>query len=179
MLKHKLKMIILAATAIFITSAMASAQDVYVVYSRSGRTLKNEISKAMDRDLKVREYNADLLALADYSGKQKVVTKISRAGVVIIIGDQPMLALKGTRITSNVMVVDSVNTTVKSTEFLKYIVGRNTPLAKLTGDKLSAGKSADLENEKSVEDADIVIVDEQTLSIASAVGTIASQLAGS
>ena len=73
------------------SAGSAWAVDVYVVYSGREGNLRKSVTNVMSSNLSVKSYNVDLLALADYSGKQKAVGKISRASVVIIVGSRPLV----------------------------------------------------------------------------------------
>ena len=73
--------------------AVASATDIYLVYGGSDKASMKEIKKALPGDLKVKSYNVDMLAMADYSGKQKAVSKLSRAKVVVLINGKAQEAL--------------------------------------------------------------------------------------
>ena len=151
----------------------ASAQDVYVVYSGKDRAFKNQIVGAFPANLKVKQYNADLLALADYSGKQKAATKISRAEVVVIIGDKPMTILKKVKIKSNVLIVRSVKRDVKSTGAMLYVVSSRTDISGLTGIKLQVNSRADMNDERSVKSAKVIVVNENAVTLPEAVSKIA------
>lgn len=151
----------------------ASAQDVYVIYSGKDRAFKNQIVGAFPEDVKVKEYNADLLVLADYTGKQKAVTKISRAAVVLIIGDKPMDILMNSKIKANLLIVRSVKKNVKSTESLLYVVGNRTDIRGLTGSKLQVNNQADMNDEQSIKSSKVVVVNENAVSLPEAVSKIA------
>ena len=154
-------------------SAAASAQDVYVVYSGKDRALKNQIVGAFPEDVKVKQYNADLLALADYTGKQKVVTIISRAEVVVIIGDKTMEVLKKTKIKANVLIVGSVKKNVKSTGTLLYVVSNRTDIRGLTGSKLQVNSQADMNDERAVKSSKVIVVNENAVTLPQAILKIA------
>ena len=167
-------------TIFFLASGQTlSAQDVYVVYSGKGKAFKTEVVRTLKaQKLDVKEYNADLLALADYSGKQKVVTKISRADVVIVIGDKPMKNLKGTKIKSNLIIVSSTSKDVKATEELKYVVDQKTKLTGLSGKQLEVKAADDLKDEDGMEKADILIVHQPAMSLPGTIGALTSMFAG-
>ncbi len=154
-------------------SAAAAAQDVYVVYSGKDRAFKNQIVGAFPEDVKVKQYNADLLALADYTGKQKAVTIISRAEVVVIIGDKPMDILKKTKIKANVLILGSVKKNVKSTGSLLYVVSNRTDIRGLTGSKLQVNSRADMNDEQSIKSSKVVVVNENAVSLPQAILKIA------
>jgi len=69
-------------------TAMAGGVDIYVVFSGSDKAIKKEIKKQLSGEYKVKTYNTKLLAMADYSGKQKAVAKISKARLVVLVKDE-------------------------------------------------------------------------------------------
>jgi len=66
----------------------ANATDVFLVYAGEDKSIKKEVEDSLAKDFKVKSYNVDLLALADYSGKQKAISKISKAKLVVFIKDK-------------------------------------------------------------------------------------------
>lgn len=66
----------------------AASIDVYLVYSSADKDIKSQLNEKLPADLKVKSYNATLLTMADYSGKQKAVAKLSGARVVVLINEQ-------------------------------------------------------------------------------------------
>jgi len=89
---------ILALTAfglLTITSpALANGFDAYLVYTVKDKSLKKTVESKLASRVSMKGYNADMLAMADYSGKQKAAGKLSKARVVIIIGDNARDLLK-------------------------------------------------------------------------------------
>jgi len=158
-------------------STTAQGVDVYVVYSGRDGGLRNQVVSAMSRNLDVKTYNVDLLALADYSGKQKAVSKISRAGVVVIVGSRPMQLLNKTKIKSNLLVVGSTSTGVKATEARIYVLGQGSSAAGL-GSLLSVSSPEDLDDRRKVQSAGAVLVDESGMTVMEAVALIAQILVG-
>ena len=170
------KRFIAAALVLFLLlgmSAAAAAQDVYVVYSGKDRAFKDQIVGGFPAGVNVKQYNADLLALADYSGKQKAVTTISRAEVVVIIGDKPMDILKKSRIRANVLILRSVKKNVKSSGALIYVVGNRTDIRGLTGSKLQVNSQADMNDEQSIKSSKVVVVNENAVTLPQAILKIA------
>ena len=103
-LPDRLRFTLLAILMLIVTAASPclAATDAYVVFSSDSRELKSTISALLKKSLKVKTYNVDMLALSDYSGKQKVLAKFSRATVVVILGDKPLDELKGAKFVVNV-----------------------------------------------------------------------------
>lgn len=66
----------------------AADVDVYIVYVGTDRAIKTELKSQLFDGLTVKTYNTKLLAMADYSGKQKAVAKISKAKLVVLIKDE-------------------------------------------------------------------------------------------
>jgi len=115
-------------------SPVAYAQDVYVIYNSKDKAAKNALVKALPSDFKVKTYNVNLLALADYSGKQKVLAKLERARLIVIFRDKPMRVLKGTKLKRDLVVVESVADSVTSETWRLYVVaaGRSSKQGKVT-----------------------------------------------
>ena len=68
---------LLALVLLGLVASKAVAQDVYILYSGSGKAEKSVLQKSLGKKLKVRTYNVALLALADYSGKQRTLAKLN------------------------------------------------------------------------------------------------------
>ena len=75
----------MAFHVLFAFPAHAAGVDVYLVYVGADKSVKNNIVSALPEQLVVKHYNASMLKMADYSGKQKVVTKLSKAKLVVFI----------------------------------------------------------------------------------------------
>ncbi len=173
----KLAMILGIFLSCQLLSTTAQGVDVYVVYSGRDGGLRNQVVGAMPGNLDVKTYNVDLLALADYSGKQKAVSKISRAGVVVIVGSRPMQLLNKTKIKSNLLVVGSTSTGVKATEARIYVLGQGASAAGL-GSSLSVSSREDFDDRRKVQSAGAVLVDESGMTVMEAVALIAQSLVG-
>lgn len=63
----------------------AHAADIYLVYPGKDRAQMIRISAMIPASWGVRRYNIDLLALADYTGTQKVAAKMARADSVVFV----------------------------------------------------------------------------------------------
>jgi len=141
----------------------AAVADVYLVYSGKSRKLKGELIEGISGDFSVKTYNVGLLGLADYSGLQKVVSKISRAGVVVMLHDTAMEAFKGNTISTNLIIVNSIKTNVKSQNKICYIVDKSVDVSELGNDlKTSIISSIAELNDNG---ADVLIIDESTINI--------------
>jgi len=90
MIKYIQLLIISALVSVFSSSALAAGIDVYITYMGKDKTIKQSIQNALPADLTVKYYNASALAMADYSGKQKAVAKLSKAKLVVVIKAQTM-----------------------------------------------------------------------------------------
>ncbi len=77
---------------LFVTSSV-NAVDIYLVYSGTSKSIQKALKKALPSELKVKSYNVDLLAIADYSGKQKAILKLSQAKIIVLITNKPMEVL--------------------------------------------------------------------------------------
>lgn len=91
-LRWRLSWLVLMLGAIMagrpIATAGQEALDIYVVYDASTRDVRRELTDLLEANHSVRGYNADLLGVADYAGKQKALARLERARVVIILGDR-------------------------------------------------------------------------------------------
>lgn len=155
--------------------------DAYIVYAGKSKAEKKQLLKDLPDDLSVKAYNVDLLAVADYSGKQKVMAKIQRAALIVILHDGPMEILKGFTVKPNLIIVKSLLKTVQSKERTLYVLSKGTDLANL-GKRvktLEATGRGQLQDAKALESADAVVVDESALDILKALsvlmGTVLSE----
>ncbi len=117
----------LAAGVSFAEARAAGADvDVYVVFSGKNKGDKSKIKKLLPKELPVKYYNVDLLALADYSGKQKAIAKLERAKIIVLIKDAAMELLQGAFFRSNLVIVESCKNTVISENSTFYVLGNDT-----------------------------------------------------
>ena len=93
------------ATGVLAAAPGGPGLDVYVVYSGRDRGSKAKLLKLLSKDVKVKTYNVDLLAVADYSGKQKAIGKLQRARTVVFLGKRPSTILKGNKLKRNLILV--------------------------------------------------------------------------
>lgn len=84
----KLLAVIIAGGMLIFASAVAHAADLYVVYAGKDKDLKARVIKEVSPELQVKSYNIDLLALADYSGKQKVAAKLQQAQFIVFTSNR-------------------------------------------------------------------------------------------
>jgi len=88
MKRVSLPIIVLFAMALFsVRVAPAQAADIYLVYTSDGKLIKKELQESLSDDLDIKVYNASLLVIADYTGKQKATSKLKRARIVVFLDD--------------------------------------------------------------------------------------------
>ncbi len=107
----------LALSALLALSPAAYAVDIYLVYAGSDKPIQKELKAALSSNFQVKSYNVDMLAMADYSGKQKAISKIAKAKLVVLVNNKPEEALEGAEF-SNVISVDSADDVGAITEKL-------------------------------------------------------------
>lgn len=149
---------------------ICTALDAYVIYSGKNYQEKESFLATLPKEFSVKSYNADLLAVADYSGKQKALTKFQRASVIVILLDEPMQLLRGATVKSNLVIVQSVMTSVKSEARTLYVLSQGTDFAQLGGKlkTLTAINQENFPNKKELQGADLVLVEEKTLHVMAA-----------
>ena len=132
-LPDRLRFTLLAILMLIVTAASPclAATDAYVVFSSDSRELKSTISALLKKSLKVKTYNVDILALSDYSGKQKVIAKFSRATVVVILGDKPLDELKGAKFSSHLIVTSASGDDLASDKLKVYLVAKGTDISSI------------------------------------------------
>jgi hypothetical protein len=122
------QLLALVAFAIFsitFVSPCLAATDVYVVFSGSeSNALKKAVSASLKKALKVKTYNVDMLALADYSGKQKVIAKFSRATVVVFLGDRPLNELKGASFGAHMVITSGAGDDLSTDKIKVYAISK-------------------------------------------------------
>ncbi len=117
----------------FAVPVVWGAADVYLIYSGKNKADKKLFKKAFPKGIKVKAYNADLLAVADYSGKQKAAAKFDRARVIVILRDRPMEMLEGIGLSKDLIIVESVLSSVSSSGKTRYILRTGTDVSVLEG----------------------------------------------
>ena len=182
MARHSLAAILalLLPMGLGLPTARAQELDVFVVYASSERAQKTELLQTLPRGLSVKAYNVDLLALADYSGKQKVIAKMERASVVVILWDAPLEYLQGRLAGTDVVIVNSVRTGVSSERTTIYVLPRGTDIGALGRglQTLNAAGEEDLTDAAAIRSADVVFFNEAILGMRRAVSLIAVALLG-
>ncbi|PCJ16698.1 MAG: hypothetical protein COB04_10280 [Gammaproteobacteria bacterium] len=71
--------------SLYSVSVNAGPPDVYVVYLADDKALGKSIVSALPKQYKVKKYNATILLISDYSGKQKTALRLSKAKVVVFV----------------------------------------------------------------------------------------------
>jgi hypothetical protein len=166
-MQHK-KRVFTAVLSIFLLwgllpPAAYGKHDACVVYAGKNKKDKKQIMRALSKSgLTAKAYNSDLLTIADYSGKQKAITKISQSNIVVIIKDSSMEALSGTRFSHYVMVVNSVKTNIKSSEGKLYVLNKGTGISGLGNNvkKIEITSAGDLPNSEKIKSLDVVLVNQ-------------------
>jgi hypothetical protein len=125
----------LVASSLHFSAARVEASAgvvAYVLYSGSEHEAKSELLRSLPGGLRVRAYNVDLLRLADYSAKQKIVARMDRARVIIVLEDGPMEALQGVSFNASLIVVNSQSPTIQSETQALYLVSKDADLSKIS-----------------------------------------------
>lgn len=141
--------------------------DVYLVYSGSNKAQKTAVMDALPKGIKVKAYNADLLAVADYSGIQKAVAKFDNAEAIIILQDRPMEMLRGATVNKDLYIVESLKTGLASSRWKVYLLKKGADLSSF-GDFVREKHITsidDLSDPKAVRASDVLLVDERTLKV--------------
>ncbi|NKB23213.1 MAG: hypothetical protein GKR87_02255 [Kiritimatiellae bacterium] len=116
------------------------------------------------------------MALADYSGKQKVVTKFSKATVVVTLRDAPHNALKGIEVSSPLLIVQSAKEGMGTQKQKLYILKKDTDVSSLEKNTtLEVSSEDDLRNKNNMESSQIIFVD-KGLELSQAVSVIVDKV---
>jgi len=160
-----------------LTQALAGQNiDVYVVFSGKDKKDKNALKKAFSADLSVKFYNIDLLALADYSGKQKAIAKFEKAKVIVFVKDSPHELLEGSTFRKDIVIFNSAKNGVQSEGKTLYIALKGTTLD--GGLKTRNATEADLLDSEILQATDAVVVN-GSIDIHHAVALVVTTLLGS
>lgn len=153
--------------------------DVYVVYGGGDRAAKNELVAALPDGLSVKSYNSNLLALADYSGKQKVLSKLETASVVVILSEAPLEYLEGRLSNADLLIVSSVSSALTSEGRTIHVVSSGTNVSSLGSGvtTLNVASEADLDPAR-VQEADVILVNESAVAMSSSVAVIVQRILG-
>ena len=162
-LKNSLTMImglcLFSETSLTTALAAQGGLDVYIVYAGKDKKDKTALKKVLSGDLKVKFYNVDLLALADYSGKQKAIAKLGKAKVVLVIKDVPHELLEGASLKADVVIFNSAKSGIQSEDRTLYVVGKGISLGEDVKTTHQAATEADLSNSGALKAADAVVID--------------------
>ena len=160
-----------------VPAALAQEVDVYVIYSRKNKEVKKQLVEALAQEHTVKTYNADLLVVADYSAQQKAIAKFGRAQLVVLLPGAPMRALEGSTIRAPLLVAENVEETVRSNEWILYVVATDTDLTSFADEPkvLEVAGEGDLTDE-AVRAATVVRVDEATIPVTRVISLITDQV---
>lgn len=170
--------ILLFSEGVFFRSAQAEGVDVYFVYAGRDKKESDGLVNELRKELSVKTYNADLLVLADYSGKQKAVARLEKARMVLVFQDSPWKLLKGAQVNTGLLIVKSAKKSLKSSEWIVHVIPKGSDLDDL-GPKpktLEAINEQDLEDGKTLRSFEVVLVDEQSLEFTRAVALIVKNI---
>ncbi len=159
------------------TSVSAGNIDIYIAYSGKNKETMNTLKKAFHSNLTVKSYNVDLLALADYSGKQKAIAKLERASLIVIISDAAMEALKGASLDTDFLALHSLKKTVTSRKVDLRIVKKGTNLDHRLKTHAVSSEN-DLKDLSILHSFDVLVVDERSVKIYKVVVLAATKLLG-
>lgn len=166
----------LLSEASFTPAVAGSGVDVYIVFAGKDKKEKKAIQKALPDNLTVKFYNVDLLALADYSGKQKAIAKLEKAKVVVFVKDAPHELLEGISLATAAVIFNSAKSGVQSSTKTLYVVGTGISLG--GGLKTHNATEADLRNLELLRSTDAVLL-KGTTDIHNAVALVVATFAGS
>ncbi len=151
----------IAVACVAVTSpGVAQHIDLYVVYTSGNRAQKNDLLNALPEDVSVKAYNTNLLALADYSGKQKTIAKLETARIVVILDTGPMEHLQGSLTGPDVIIFNTAEDRLRSTGRTVYVLSGETDLS-LLGNQLSVLDLDDQgarEDPSAFRDVDVIVV---------------------
>ena len=137
-----------------------TAQSVYVLYASDSSKQMKELKRTLAEKVTVKSYNVKLLALADYSGKQKAVARFDKSDLVIILGKSALKPMKGSKFQPPVLVLDTSRKGVSSEAQLLYVVNGKTNVQKLGSKvtKVSADQMGKMTRD-AIADTNVVVVD--------------------
>ena len=144
---------------------ICTALDAYVVYSGKNHQEKERFLAALPKELSRKSYNIARLNGGDYSEKQKTLAKFKNASVVVFLLDEPMMALRGSTLSSDLIIVQSLMTSVKSEARTLYVLSQDMD-------------SAQLEEQLKIlhRTADVVRVKEKTLPVIAAASLVTAKI---
>ena len=159
-------------------SAQAAGVDVYFVYAGRDKKESDGLLNELRKELSIKTYNADLLVLADYSGKQKAVARLEKARMVLIFQDSPLKLLTGAQVNTGLLIVKSAKQSLKSSEWIVHVIPKGSDLGDL-GPRprtLEAKNEQDLVDGETMRSFEVVLVDEQSLEFTRAVALIVKNI---
>ena len=144
---------------------ICTALDAYVVYGGKNYQEKESFLAALSKDFSVKTYNVDRLNEGDYSEKQKALTKFENASAIVFLFDEPMKLFGGSPLSPDLIIVQSIMTSVKSEARTLYVLSQDMD-------------SAQLEEQLKIlhRTADVVRVKEKTLSVIAAASLVTAKL---
>ena len=151
-------------------TVLAAGLDVYVVYAGKEKKLKNSLVETLPAHLEVKSYNTDLLGLGDYSAVQKVASRLSRAKVVLIVGDGAMTALSNASIRTSLVMVNLANNVIRSSDEVFYVLGSGVDSSALSPDLRTTLVST--EDDVISAETDVVVLREGSLALEKAVAAL-------
>ncbi len=156
--------ILLFSEGVFFRSAQAAGVDVYFVYAGRDKKESDRLLNELPKELSVKTYNADLLVLADYSGKQKAVARMEKARMVLIFQDSPLKLLTGAQVNTGLLIVKSAKQSLKSSEWIVHVIPKGSDLGDLGSrpKTLEAKNEQDLEDGETIRSFEVVLVDGQS-----------------
>ena len=169
---------VLLAGAAFVPAHARGDLDVYVLYAGKNSQEKRDLVDKLPKELTVKQFNVDILALADYSGKQKAIAKFSRARVVVTVHDAPLKILKGTKVGTDLVVANSTLATVSSKKHRIHVVAKGADL-KSFGSRVDVEQVTGADSFKDLETllkADVLVVDTSVIPLADVVSKLLEAL---
>ena len=151
--------------------------DVYLVYSAQNSRARDLMRANLPTEISVKTYNLDLLAIADYSGKQKAIAKFERARLIILLGDRTIEILERMVVNRNLLIVGSSKSPVSSEKLTFHILRGSDSLDNLeTARILEAASEDDLKSGEKIRSSDVILVDEKSLNFYEAVSLVVQAL---
>jgi hypothetical protein len=150
---------------------------VYVLYSAKEKKMLRSIQKAFPSGTKLKGYNTRVLALVDYSGKQKAVARFNKSDLVVILGPKAIKAVAKGSFSTPVLIVNTTLANIDSKKGIVHIVSLGTDIKKLgkSAKKLEFKAKTKL-TAKKLDGVDVVLADKKTLP--AAVAEVALAISG-
>ena len=169
----------LVAAGMWSFPADAQDTDVYVVYSRATKADKNQLLKAFSKSYSVKAYMADLLVVADYSAKQKILARFGSARLVVLLPGVAVETLKGSTIRAPVLIANrGIDRLVASNAWIVNVAVKGPGLENLGDDAkvLEISSEADLGDLQAIRSADVVVVDESAIKLQRVIALITDRV---